>query len=87
MTVRGVLASVDHDVASDWWAAAECVHHADEINFFPERGESGRQAKAICAVCPVRRPCLEFGLRTRSSGVWGGLTDRERRQLRREQDA
>ena len=85
MANRGDLASVDDDMANDWWLAAECVHHADEVNFFPERGESGRQAKAICAVCPVRPQCLEFGLRTGSSGVWGGLTDRERRELRRAQ--
>lgn len=40
-------------------------------------------AKRICAVCPVRRPCLEFAQAHREEfGIWGGLTETERRQAR-----
>lgn len=41
-------------------------------------------AKAVCSGCPVRLSCLDFALRTgQSSGVWGGLDDDERAELRR----
>jgi hypothetical protein len=39
-------------------------------------------ARQVCARCPVRQPCLEYALSNRiASGVWGGLTERERRPL------
>jgi len=39
-------------------------------------------AKQICAECPVRRECLEYALRVDEPyGVWGGLSEKERRQL------
>lgn len=42
------------------------------------------QARAICAGCPVREACLAAGI-AEDHGIWGGLTPRERRVLRREQ--
>lgn len=40
------------------------------------------QAKAICAACPVRKPCLAYALRIREPhGIWGGLNEVERRAL------
>jgi WhiB family redox-sensing transcriptional regulator len=57
-------------------------------NYFERREEKARReakAKAICARCPVREPCLEFALRIREPhGVWGGLNEVERRQLLRQ---
>ena len=68
-----------------WQQHAACVNCAGEVDFFPARGESVRDAKAICAVCPVKRECLDFALRLKvAHGVWGGLSERERRSLRRE---
>jgi WhiB family redox-sensing transcriptional regulator len=73
------------DLATDWRHAAACARHSHRVNFFPERGESAVEAKAICAACPVRQPCLEFALGINvSCGVWGGLSGRERRQLLRQ---
>ena len=81
----GDLGLDDSDVAPAWQQFAECVHHAGEVDFFPARGESVREAKAVCAQCPVRRECLEFALRLKvAHGVWGGLSERERRTLRRD---
>ena len=41
------------------------------------------QAKAVCKACPVRRECLQFALATRQSyGVWGGMSECERRVAR-----
>ena len=75
----------DGDGPPDWRNAAECVSHANDVNFFPARGESAAEAKAICAVCPVRQPCLDFALHAKVSfGIWGGLSERERRRVRRD---
>jgi WhiB family redox-sensing transcriptional regulator len=75
----------DEDVSMAWQDRAECAPRAGQVDFFPGRGESTRDAKAVCAVCPVARDCLEFALRLKVAyGVWGGLSERERRNLRRD---
>ena len=52
--------------------------------FFPEKGQPTRVAKRICAPCPVRTECLEYALAAGERwGVWGGLSERERRRLKR----
>jgi len=80
------LPAIDHDeLVATWQQYAECVNYAGEVDFFPARGESVRDAKAVCAACPVREECLDFALRTKvAHGIWGGLSERERRNLRRE---
>jgi Transcription factor WhiB len=51
--------------------------------FFPGRGESAEPARQICARCPVRQPCLDYAISHGiTSGIWGGLADRDRRPLR-----
>ncbi len=57
--------------------------HGTDLNlFYPERGQSAGPARQVCAPCPVREPCLEYALSSRiTSGIWGGLTERERREL------
>jgi len=76
---------LEQDVAPTWQQFAACVNHAGRVDFFPARGESTRDAKAVCAACPVREECLEFALRLKvAHGVWGGMSERERRTLRRD---
>jgi WhiB family redox-sensing transcriptional regulator len=65
------------------WRLAAACRSADPELFFPLSGcgkalEQIAEAKAICAGYPVRRQCLEFALRTRPQGIWGGLTELER---------
>ena len=56
---------------------------ADPDLFFPERGESAEPARQVCAQCPVREPCLDYAIaNTIVHGIWGGLSERERRALR-----
>jgi WhiB family transcriptional regulator, redox-sensing transcriptional regulator len=75
----------DPGCGTGWQHDAACLDYAGEVDFFPARGESVRDAKAVCAACRVREECLEFALRTKvAHGVWGGLSERERRRLRRE---
>jgi WhiB family redox-sensing transcriptional regulator len=67
-----------------WQDRANCLG-VDPDLFFPGRGESTQEAKAICAGCVVRDECLEQALaRPEKFGIWGGTSERERRRLRRE---
>lgn len=74
----------------DWRSQAACaglntsIFYADE----EERGERAYLrtlgAKAVCAGCPVRKPCLDYALGTAQKyGIWGGTTYQERRLMRR----
>jgi WhiB family transcriptional regulator, redox-sensing transcriptional regulator len=65
-----------------WRLDALCAE-TDPEAFFPEKGGSTREAKRVCASCPVRMECLEFALgNDERFGIWGGLSERERRRLR-----
>ena len=51
--------------------------------FFPSRGEPAGPARQVCAACPVRQQCLDYAITNRIvHGIWGGLSERERRALR-----
>lgn len=72
----------------DWRDQAACRQEDPDL-FFPV-GTTGpalgqiEQAKAICRGCPVIEDCLRFALDTgQDYGIWGGLTENERRTLRR----
>jgi WhiB family transcriptional regulator, redox-sensing transcriptional regulator len=65
-----------------WRLEALCAE-TDPEAFFPEKGGSTREAKRVCTGCTVRAECLEFALRNDERfGIWGGLSERERRRLR-----
>lgn len=67
-----------------WHASALCAQTDPDI-WFPEKGGQVHRAKSVCAACPVRRPCLDAALTNRERhGVWGGLSEKERRQLVRD---
>jgi WhiB family transcriptional regulator, redox-sensing transcriptional regulator len=72
----------------DWRNDAACKDEDPDV-FFPI-GTTGiaveqvEDAKRICAQCLVQEPCLEFALASnQDAGVWGGLTEDERRTLKR----
>ena len=66
-----------------WMRDARCLS-AEPETFFPEKGGSTREAKRICAECHVQRECLDYALANDERfGIWGGLSERERRRLRR----
>jgi len=74
----------DDDEALAWQAEALCAQ-TDPEAFFPEKGGSTREAKRICEGCEVRSECLDYALANDERfGIWGGLSERERRKLRRE---
>ncbi len=80
--VRRVRETVEEDALA-WQADALCAQ-TDPEAFFPEKGGSTRDAKTICTTCEVRGECLEYALQNDERfGIWGGLSERERRKLRR----
>jgi WhiB family transcriptional regulator, redox-sensing transcriptional regulator len=74
---------LDEDDEEGWQERALCAQ-TDPEAFFPEKGGSTREAKRICSGCDVRAECLDYALaHDERFGIWGGLSERERRRLRR----
>ena len=77
--------ALDQLIASlrpSWMAKGACVG-TDPDAFFPPPGpKTDRDAKAICATCPVVDTCLEYALTNHLDGVWGNPNGRERKRLR-----
>ena len=70
-------------VEEQWQDRALCAQ-TDPEAFFPEKGGSTREAKRICQGCEVKSECLEYALlKDERFGIWGGLSERERRRLKR----
>ena len=79
MTGHRVLPLID--TGDDWKDRALCAE-TDPEAFFPEKGGTTRAAKSVCKKCEVRAECLEYALANQERfGVWGGLSERERRRL------
>lgn len=70
----------------EWMQRGACTS-ADPESWFPDKSVPNQHikaAKAICADCPVRIECLQFSLdNDERFGIWGGLTEYDRRKLRR----
>jgi WhiB family redox-sensing transcriptional regulator len=90
--VGDVIVSLVHDALGigvddageqSWQDRALCAQ-TDPEAFFPEKGGSTREAKRVCRSCDVRAECLEYALgHDERFGIWGGLSERERRRLKR----
>jgi WhiB family redox-sensing transcriptional regulator len=73
---------LDLPIPPEWMAGGLCAQ-TDSAAFFPEKGGSTREAKRICQGCEVRDECLEYALENGIRfGVWGGLSELERRKLK-----
>ena len=82
-SLMGVLGTGLADDVQSWQERALCAE-TDPEAFFPEKGGSTREAKKICTGCEVKAECLEYALANDERfGIWGGLSERERRRLRR----
>lgn len=67
-----------------WQDEANCLG-VDPDLFYPERGQSTAPAKAVCRGCMVREECLAYALSNGEKfGIWGALSERERRRIRRQ---
>jgi WhiB family redox-sensing transcriptional regulator len=72
-----------------WYLKALCRGPQAAV-FFPPTQPEGKEerldreaaAKSMCALCPVQRPCLDYAIRIREPhGIWGGLSEVERKQI------
>ena len=85
--LRGVNMPLDAlfgAVEQEWQEQALCAE-TDPEAFFPDKGGSTREAKRICQACGVRDECLEYALEhDERFGIWGGLSERERRRLKKQ---
>ena len=82
---------LDADTAAgselEWWDRALCAQVDTEL-FFPEKGGSTREAKAVCSRCEVRPECAGYALHHNERyGIWGGLSELDRRRIRRRSEA
>lgn len=88
-SARPVLSLIDgfgdpSDGVDEQWQERALCAQTDPEAFFPEKGGSTREAKRICLGCEVRDECLEYALANDERfGIWGGLSERERRRLKR----
>ena len=85
VSVPGVFGlSEDEGEELGWQERALCAQ-TDPEAFFPEKGGSTREAKRVCGGCEVRTECLGYALEhDERFGIWGGLSERERRRLKRQ---
>jgi len=82
--VPGVRQRTEDDEEALAWQTDSLCAQTDPEAFFPEKGGSTREAKKICGSCEVRNQCLEYALENDERfGIWGGLSERERRKLRK----
>lgn len=69
------------EIEQPWMKDGECRNFPASA-FFPSDGVGVDTARAICATCKVKEPCLEYALTYRiDHGVWGGTSERERRRI------
>jgi WhiB family transcriptional regulator, redox-sensing transcriptional regulator len=86
---RSLALAAENDT---WRCSAACRDTSPDL-FFPV-GTTGpaleqiASARAVCEICPVQEPCLEFALSTnQDSGIWGGTSEEDRRKIRRARQA
>jgi WhiB family redox-sensing transcriptional regulator len=73
--------ALDIKAAKEVWDSALCAQVDPEL-FFPEKGQSPREAIRICGACSVRSQCLDLFGDVLDFGVVGGLTEKQRRARR-----
>ena len=99
---RGQRQAYEDESNTDWmlmleypdqpWREQAACRGSDPELFFAERGANlphePNEAKAICATCPAKAPCLEYALqRPERYGIWGGTAHKERLRIRRQRKA
>jgi WhiB family transcriptional regulator, redox-sensing transcriptional regulator len=84
MTEPLILLAPDDEVTPLPWQEEALCAQTDPEAFFPEKGGSTREAKRVCGRCDVQDDCLSYALaHDERFGIWGGLSERERRRLKR----
>lgn len=85
-SIAPILPLFEHLDGADMlsWQDRALCSQTDPEAFFPEKGGSTRDAKKVCVGCEVKAECLDYALRNDERfGIWGGLSERERRKLKK----
>ncbi len=78
------IAPIKVDSSLAWQAFGLCAQTDPEL-FSPGKGDSTKDAKAICARCEVRLQCLDYALENDERfGIWGGLSSKQRAKLKQQ---
>jgi WhiB family redox-sensing transcriptional regulator len=80
--VLPLLDTITCPAIGEWHGRGLCIGE-DPDAFFPSHGDPGEKAREICRTCLVRGDCLQYGIDADESGIWGGLDQQERRNLKR----
>ena len=84
LEIMTFLTSTDTESEEASWQERALCAQTDPEAFFPEKGGSTREAKKVCVGCEGRAECLEYALaHDERFGIWGGLSERERRKLKK----
>lgn len=81
---QAFLAWLHDDRDTRWMRDAACKGSNPDL-FFPTTGEDPRPAQRICATCPVKEQCADYGI-GEEMGIYGGLTGKQRERLRRQHE-
>ena len=82
-TTTAALAGLLGPTGDGQWQERALCAQADPEAFFPEKGGPTHTAKRVCAACEVRPECLDHALANNERfGIWGGMSERERRKHR-----
>ena len=85
MPAPGIFSLMEDETEEPSWQERALCAQTDPEAFFPEKGGSTREAKRVCGSCEVRAECLGYALEhDERFGIWGGLSERERRRLKRQ---
>jgi len=85
LTIMPPLEYIEYIMKGSGWIEKAKCRGTDPDLFFPERGESTKEAKSVCRDCPIKRECLEYAVQgVEKFGIWGEMSERERRTVRRE---
>jgi WhiB family redox-sensing transcriptional regulator len=79
-----VMPAPDTPSLGEWHGRGLCAGDDPDL-FFPSHGDPGTQARLVCAACAVRDDCLRYAIDADEFGIWGGLDQGERRNLKRRQ--
>jgi WhiB family redox-sensing transcriptional regulator len=85
LSATGIFGFAEDEGEEPGWQERALCAQTDPEAFFPEKGGSTREAKRVCGGCEVRAECLGYALEhDERFGIWGGLSERERRRLKRQ---
>ena len=78
------VVTVIHKEDTLWFDKAACAGKNTELFFVDEPEEPyPAELKGLCKNCPVNNDCLQYAIKYRMQGYWGGTTDAERKQIKR----